>query len=234
MSDSRTPLSSEVRALLERERAIPALSPHVRARSLARARAALLAGRVTPPAGYDTAGRGGHAGLVKVAAVCVVSAAIGAVAYRMANQDGPPAIARPAPSVRAIAAPPSPSPLVPSVAVAPAPQPPASSVAAPSPATVPTPQRAIHGDAPDELRLLRQARAAVSRGQLVSALARIGEHARRFENGRLSEEREALRVKALSGLGRTAEARRAAEAFETRFPRSVLLPAVRQMTGSGP
>jgi hypothetical protein len=43
-----------------------------------------------------------------------------------------------------------------------------------------------------------------------------------------------LRVKALAGLGRTDEARRAARAFRARFPRSVLLPAVSQMPASEP
>ena len=47
------------------------------------------------------------------------------------------------------------------------------------------------------------------------------------------EEREALHVKALAGLGRRDEARRAAAAFEDRFPRSVLLPAVRQISPHG-
>jgi hypothetical protein len=62
----------------------------------------------------------------------------------------------------------------------------------------------------------------------------IVEHARRFKNGRLAEEREALRVKALVGLGRTHDARRAAAAFEARFPNSVLLPAVNQMPVARP
>jgi hypothetical protein len=43
-----------------------------------------------------------------------------------------------------------------------------------------------------------------------------------------------LRVKALAGLGRTDEAWRAAGAFEERFPRSVLLPAVSRMPASEP
>jgi hypothetical protein len=86
----------------------------------------------------------------------------------------------------------------------------------------------------DELVLLRQARAAVARQDFAAALGPISEHARQFKSGRLAEEREALRVKALSGLGRTEEARRAADAFEARFPRSVLLPAVSKMRGSGP
>jgi hypothetical protein len=85
-----------------------------------------------------------------------------------------------------------------------------------------------------ELRLLRQARAAVARGDFAAALVPIGEHARRFKNGRLTEEREALRVKSLAGLGRTEEARRAADAFRARFPRSVLLPAVSRMPAATP
>jgi len=81
-----------------------------------------------------------------------------------------------------------------------------------------------------ELRLLRQARVAVAREDFAAALPPIAEHARRFKDGRLTEEREALRVRALVGLGRSDEARRAAESFRTRFPHSVLLPAVGQMS----
>jgi hypothetical protein len=58
----------------------------------------------------------------------------------------------------------------------------------------------------------------------------IAEHARRFRDGRLAEEREALRVGALAGLGRDEEARHAASNFRTRFPQSVLGPAVDQMS----
>jgi hypothetical protein len=82
----------------------------------------------------------------------------------------------------------------------------------------------------EELRLLRQARTAVAREDFAAALSPIGAHAREFPNGRLAEEREALRVKALVGLGRADDARRAATGFEARFPRSVLLPAIRQLT----
>ena len=81
---------------------------------------------------------------------------------------------------------------------------------------------------------MRQARAAVARGDFEVALSATSEHARRFKNGRLVEEREALRVKALMGLGRAEEARHAAAAFRARFPRSVLLPTVGQMPVSRP
>jgi len=78
------------------------------------------------------------------------------------------------------------------------------------------------------------ARSAVARQDFGAALGLLTEHARRFKEGRLAEEREALRVRALAGLGRTEEARRAAGQFQARFPRSVLLPAVRQMPGATP
>jgi hypothetical protein len=45
----------------------------------------------------------------------------------------------------------------------------------------------------------------------------------------LAEERDALRIRALVGAGRTPEARRAAAAFANRFPRSVLLPRLKEM-----
>jgi hypothetical protein len=78
-----------------------------------------------------------------------------------------------------------------------------------------------------ELSLLGQARAAVAGEDFAAALTPIEAHAHRFKDGRLAEEREALRVAALVGLGRTEEARRAGAAFEELFPRSVLLPAVK-------
>jgi hypothetical protein len=72
-----------------------------------------------------------------------------------------------------------------------------------------------------ELELLRTARRDVTRGDYAGALAAIGQHRRRFENGTLVEEREALRIKSLAGIGRAKEARAAAAAFRTRFPHSV-------------
>src|SRR6185369_7936123 len=72
-----------------------------------------------------------------------------------------------------------------------------------------------------ELQLLRAARQDVTRGDFAGALAVIAEHVRRFRNGVLVEEREALRVKSLAGLGRREEAQRAANRFHARFPHSV-------------
>lgn len=85
-----------------------------------------------------------------------------------------------------------------------------------------------------ELQVLQPARAAVKRGDFTAALAAISEHRRRFGNGQLVEEREALRVRALAGLNRSAEARRAAEAFRKRFPHSVLQSGMKQLVESPP
>jgi hypothetical protein len=84
-----------------------------------------------------------------------------------------------------------------------------------------------------ELRLLERARAAVAEGDHAAALRFIASHQRRFPQGLLREEREALRVKALAGLGRADEAKRAAERFREDFPRSVVLPGLEQTVKQG-
>jgi len=79
-----------------------------------------------------------------------------------------------------------------------------------------------------ELDLLSHAQAAYTHHDFSRALALISEHTRRFPNGHLAEEREALRVRSLLGSGRNEEAERATAAFARRFPRSVLLPRARE------
>jgi hypothetical protein len=84
----------------------------------------------------------------------------------------------------------------------------------------------------EELQLLSRARQSDARGDCAEVLARVAEHERRYPAGRLSEEREVLRVKALVGLGRGSEARHAATKFRRQFPRSVLLPKIEDMLAS--
>ena len=83
-----------------------------------------------------------------------------------------------------------------------------------------------------ELRVLQPARQAVAQQDFTAALSAIEEHQRQFPSGKLTEEREALRVKALLGLGRTAEAQRVATAFRAHFPRSALLKRIDEMLGT--
>jgi len=84
-----------------------------------------------------------------------------------------------------------------------------------------------------ELQLLKKARQDVTNGAYADALTTIGEHSRRFRNGNLVEEREALRVKSLAGLGRREDARRAATELQARFPHSVFLPTFERMMAKG-
>jgi hypothetical protein len=221
MTRSPPPLSPEARALLDRERDVPPLPAAVKAQALARARAALVAGHARAPASTTRAPRVRWA--AAVALTCVAGAAVGAVAYQVRARLAPAPSARLARPVEATA----PTPESPSAQELP--------TDVPSPANLlPTPRLSRADEARAELHLLRRARAAVARGDFAAGLPPIAEHARRFKDGRLAEEREALRVKALAGLGRNEEARRAAAAFEARFPRSVLLPAVSQMPASAP
>jgi hypothetical protein len=222
--NTRSPFSPEIRAVLDQERVISPVAASQRARVIARARASLEAPVAARSVFSTSAPRTRWP--AAAAAALVVTAAVGAAAYeihaRMARDPVTPATTV-APVSR----------LTPS---APAPSPPSAEdgdlVPAPEPA-VGAPGLSTAGSAREELRLLRQARAAVARNEFAVALVPITEHARRFRNGRLAEEREALRVKVMVGLGRTNEARRAASDFQKHFPRSVLLPTVSRMSVSG-
>lgn len=80
-----------------------------------------------------------------------------------------------------------------------------------------------------EIAMLEKARAAITKGAFAAALSPLGEHARQFPAGHLVEEREALRIRALVGLGKGNEARRAAAAFRRRFPQSIMLPRIDEL-----
>ncbi|MEY2934533.1 MAG: hypothetical protein RL033_5282 [Pseudomonadota bacterium] len=90
------------------------------------------------------------------------------------------------------------------------------------PATRPSP-RAASGS---EAELLRRAQALLA-ARPERALALTAEHQRRFRDGALAEEREALAIEALRRLGRGQAAQRRALAFERRYPNSVHASRVR-------
>lgn len=134
---------------------------------------------------------------------------------------------------------------------APAPTPPASIPEATPP--TPNPPATVPGAAPStpsprkakprrsvidvesyamERRILEPAQQAVAQREYGAALPAIAEHQYRFPAGQLAEEREALRVKALLGLGRTTEAQRAGAAFRERFPHSAILGRIDEMVGT--
>lgn len=211
-------LSIDVRALLEQERSIPAVPAATRARAIARARQALSPGvqaAVVPSGASGSLPTWAVAGLV-----CLIGAAAGLVASILVTR----------------------APSAPMVAVAPGAEPAGADPQAATGPTIeaPTVQSPSLLQAPgaelqlerDELRLLERAHAALTREDFVAAMSPLLEHARRFKQGRLVEEREVLRMEALSGLGRRDEVRRAAAAFEVRFPRSPLVPVVQQMASA--
>ena len=82
--------------------------------------------------------------------------------------------------------------------------------------------------------MLEQARAALGRGESNAALQILGEHARDYPTSTLAEEREALTVRALTRAGRVVEAKAKLAQFETRFPGSLMLSALKRAVGEKP
>jgi hypothetical protein len=209
----------DVELLLEGGRVIQPVPDGVRARSLSRAHAAMAAIATSPHAPIPTVRRRGLiVALAASLALAVGATAVAAVLWGRASsprEPAPPAFPhadRPA-HIAAREVPPSP----PTVEL---------------PSLLPT--KPQHPGRPSsaqesytaELLLLQRAQVAYAAREFSNALALVAEHGRRFPSGRLAEEREALRVRALSGAGRTEEAGRAAAAFAARFPRSILLPGL--------
>lgn len=77
----------------------------------------------------------------------------------------------------------------------------------------------LAADLEAELALLRAAQDAL-RTDAARALSLADEHARRFADGTLAQEREVVAIEALAALSRSAEARARAERFTARWPRS--------------
>ncbi|MFO0642061.1 MAG: hypothetical protein U0183_22745 [Polyangiaceae bacterium] len=91
----------------------------------------------------------------------------------------------------------------------------------------PGPSATGEGSLGAETRLVRDATSALQRGDGAAALAALDEHARKYPQGVLSEERDAQRVLALCALGRVAEAKSGAARFVVRHPSSALVSKVR-------
>ena len=72
---------------------------------------------------------------------------------------------------------------------------------------------------PSEVELLKQAQAALG-ADPGRALVLVQQAAQRYPGGALAQEREMIRIQALLGLGRSGQARAAAEAFRARHPSS--------------
>jgi hypothetical protein len=204
-------------ALLEDGRTVQPLPDVVRARSLARARAAMTRPAAAIPTAPVSLVRRRRVVLTIAASVAfVLGAGLTAAALygRAPRRLSPPSAANP-----------SERPLLHDSRI----DSPSSPVLETENTAFSTPQHADRATSARqsyaaELKLLARAQAAYANGSLSYALTLVAQHGRRFPNGRLAEEREALRVRALANAGRTEEADRAARAFAARFPRSVFLP----------
>jgi hypothetical protein len=216
MNGQNVHFDADVAPLLEAGRIIPPLPDVVRARALARANASASAAVVAPPLREPARFSGGRVAALAVAASLLLAVSTaGAVAIIRALDSEP----------RSTVPPTSPGAALPQPAIS-FPQP---SEAPANPLVRTRPKRVLRAPTAREsyraeLHLLQQAHTAYAGHDYGDALVVVAEHARRFPNGHLAEDREALRVKALMGAGRTEEANAAARSFGRRFPRSVLLP----------
>lgn len=236
-------LSSQARSLLaaERNRQEPE-DEALKRRAVARARAALEQGR---PSGFALRSSSGPSGgprrsvrtvaLVAAAMAAAGLAAAGAGLWQAqhANSSAPVrrSAALPVPSALAVG-----GALPLGTSAAPIQAPPPQATRPQSDGLVPV-ERARPSTVQQyklELVLLEPARSKIGRGDYVGALAAIAHHQRDFPGGLLAEEREALRVRALWGMGRVPEAEAAAKLFRKRYPRSLLLGWMKKTDPASP
>jgi len=165
---------------------------------------------------------------VEIEALPSIGAASAGAAYPLATDPVRPT---PRPPQRATA--PAAVSVRPSPARSPSGAAPSSSAPEPSPVSAapsPSDARALSGGAPssaarpseattEEFALIRRAQAALA-SDPVRALAIADEHAHAFPDGEFVQERELTAIEALARLGRKTEARRRADEFLARFPRT--------------
>jgi len=232
MRGLETELDPELAAFLEGRGAERQLSPEVRARVLARSRASVSGDRAFMPARPVERRRAApvlvwrrfRLARVALAAAIVLGLAGAAGALAALYQRG--LLGSPGPAVGSSSGtqPSAPMHAPPPVSV----EAPAVVVSQPAVATKPVRVARDFRPSSGEVELVERIHLACARHDYTVALAMIQEHARRFPRGALAEEREALRIESLAGLGSTDEARRRAAVYAARFPRSVLLPRVKE------
>ena len=86
----------------------------------------------------------------------------------------------------------------------------------------------------EQQALLDVARSAFGRNDYPQTLAVLSAHSQRFPKSALTEEREALEIKALAASGRFSEAKARAARFTARFPHSLLLPSIADSLRANP
>jgi hypothetical protein len=97
---------------------------------------------------------------------------------------------------------------------------------APGTAPAPVAPRPTTAASLDETHQIEAARAALSRGDCPRAIAQLDAYDSSHPNGQLKPEAMALRIQALTNMGKTAEARALATEFEQKYPQHPLLGRV--------
>jgi hypothetical protein len=229
MSD---PLDPRFARLLRHERARPDPSESTKTRVSARVHATLgIPLAATPdappraPSGEGTTAAGAGIGTFAGTAFLSLLLAGGAVAFFASRAPWHPPVPAATRAV-AMATEAQPAPLLPASAVPSMPSdPPGFEAASSRPRSVRASSPVVY-DLAAERRLLEHARADLLRHDADAALIAVGEHARRFPRGVLSEERDALRVEALVSAARYDDARAAGATFRATHPGSLLTSAV--------
>jgi hypothetical protein len=245
VTDPRLPaLSSNLRTLLANERLAQPADAALRQRVLERARAAIE--ERPSGVGLRVAGLAWRRGraprtilLVAAAVAAAGLAAAGANFYRLGRTPASSFVTAMPPAATPVEARPAraaPLPLAVPSANASATQAETEPFEAPRAPATTTPSEPTRPPSAStfalELSLLEPARRSIAHGDFAGALAAIARHQREYPRGQLAEEREALRVRAIWGMGDKAAAERVATSFRKRYPHSGLLSWMKPATTS--
>ncbi len=219
MSEPIAP-SSDIEALLEAERAVPAASPALKLEVRALLDASVAAVDVRPSASPPAGPSALSSALSSKLVLALASFALGGASVKLLTRNEGSSPPPQAVSTRVEV----PSPVTPTP-VANAPSPPAHELPRRSERKTPAPHDLRLAQ---ERALLERAHTALDRDSPTEALTALAEHERRFPSGALSEEREGLTIQALVLSGDVEAARARVEELRRRYPQSLLLPALEE------
>jgi hypothetical protein len=97
----------------------------------------------------------------------------------------------------------------------------------PQPVATSAPPSASASELTAEVTAIEAARARLAKGDAAASLALLDEYAAAFPEGHLRPEAMVLRIDALAKTGRSTEAKKIAQTFLQRYPKSVLAARVR-------
>jgi hypothetical protein len=239
MTDELPVLDPELAEMFALERQRPEPGDAARARASTRLLQALapVAFAAEPPSLVRRAWRAARAAHPALTAAVgfAIGVGVGATVQGSLSAPAPAPIvsARPVPAMAPSAPVPEPELRAPVPPPTPSEASSAAPVAASAPAKAPS-ASAGAGQALAERLLLDVAYAALGQGQPAKALEPLEQHARRFPEGALREEREALTIQCLHNLANLEEARRRALSFKVRYPNSLFAPRIERVLATPP